>query len=220
MSKFLKKCVPKCGKSKEPSGEGAQLAPAVEATIPVACLKCGLAERIVANQSSFVCKNCHRVHRVADSGGVRKLSIANDGSSSGEIYSLQRLSSSAYICGEKDVLSENPQMVGSSIVATGPAAIPVCSVCMDGPGDVVLLPCAHGAICEPCAKHISRNMSVGGSHCPKCRQPISRIVRVSELDGVAAKGIAISVPESEIRKNGPPRVPPPPGLNKEKNGSH
>jgi len=94
--------------------------------------------------------------------------------------------------------------------------IPQCSVCMDGAGDVVLLPCTHSAICEACAKHIAKNKSVGGSHCPRCREDIKDLLRLSELYPEGdAKGEIIFIPIEEIRK-GPPKVPPPPGQNKAK----
>jgi hypothetical protein len=87
---------------------------------------------------------------------------------------------------------------------------------MDGPGDVVLLPCTHSAICEPCAKHIAKNKSVGGSHCPRCREEIKDLLRISELYAAGdAKGEPIIIPIQEIRK-GPPKVPPPPGQHKAK----
>jgi hypothetical protein len=83
---------------------------------------------------------------------------------------------------------------------------------------MVLLPCAHGAICEACAKHIAKNLSVGGNHCVKCREEIQELVRLSELHRDHAIGVTVEVPRDSMRKD-PPKVPPPPGMNKSKPNS-
>ena len=109
--------------------------------------------------------------------------------------------------------------VGSNVEPrSGEPVVPQCQVCMDGPGDIVFLPCAHGAICEICAKHIAKNLSVGGNHCIKCREEIKTLVRLSELFPDQATGVTVKVALNDIKK-GPPKVPPPPGLNKSKDHS-
>lgn len=51
-----------------------------------------------------------------------------------------------------------------------------CNVCMDAPGDAVLVPCLHGGICRGCAKQIAENRAAGGARCPQCRTAIQGFV--------------------------------------------
>jgi hypothetical protein len=213
---WWKRWMPKCGAGK-PKDRGeipSHLEDTVDAKnnasfgITIKCLSCGQSGEFQSSAFSYVCKNCHRVHRVyAENFGTseRRLSITSEG----EPITLVRTSSTTFLPVTYD---ENAQARPSEPV------VPQCQVCMDGPGDIVLLPCSHGAICEACAKHIARNLSVGGNHCVKCRQEIQSLVRLSELYTDHATGISVVVPQDSVRK-GPPKVPPPPGLNKSKNAS-
>jgi hypothetical protein len=79
---------------------------------------------------------------------------------------------------------------------------------------MVLEDCGHGGICEACSLQIASNKSVGGAHCPRCRQPIVKVLRIGELHDDTAKCKALVLPESISRS--PPRVPPPVGWRKEK----
>lgn len=92
--------------------------------------------------------------------------------------------------------------------------IPVCSVCLEGIGDMVLEECGHGGICEECALQIAMNKSVGGAHCPRCRGAITQVLRIGELHDDTAKCKQISLPT--VSQYAPPRVPPPVGWRKEK----
>jgi hypothetical protein len=50
----------------------------------------------------------------------------------------------------------------------------VCCVCRDRPKSVVLLPCKHLCLCEPCAGTGGRRIA----RCPMCRQHISDMLHV------------------------------------------
>ena len=113
---------------------------------------------------------------------------------------------------------DNGKDVDSSLLAEincSDDQLPQCSVCLDGAGDIVLLPCSHGGLCEECARHIARNMAVGGAHCPRCREPIERVVRISNLQYNVAHATELVFAPGEILK-APPKVPPPPGQKKNK----
>jgi hypothetical protein len=218
---WYKRWIPKCGaKSKTsdpiPSSWGeandkAFSSANMGAASKLKCLACNADNEVGASSSSFVCKNCHKVHRVhAESFGTteRRLSVALVADDH-DPMTLVRTSSTTFIPVEYDADAQ---------ARPSEPVVPQCQVCMDGPGDVVLLPCTHGAICEACAKHIARNLSVGGNHCVKCRQEIRNLVRLNELYTDHATGVPVEVPIDSVRK-GPPKVPPPPGLNKGKNPS-
>ena len=57
---------------------------------------------------------------------------------------------------------------------------PICCVCMDSPPQVVLVPCGHMNICDPCAREWKKKRNVGegkkcGGSCPTCRRKIKKI---------------------------------------------
>ena len=199
--------MPKCGGGKKealnnPNSES-NITPQ---TFTMNCGNCNFSQSIVNNLSAFVCIDCHRVNRIIvkdPQTGGRRLSISDPAL---EEFRLVRTSSTTFaVEGGQDLAA----------LKVNENTVPLCSVCMDGPGDMVLLPCAHGAICEACAQHISRNLSVGGSLCPKCRVEITQLVRLSELHPKKAKGVSVIIP-ADSRLKGPPKVPPPPGQHKAK----
>jgi len=181
----------------------------------ISCANCGENQPIIETLPAFVCIKCHKVNRIVfdESYAGRRGTIVEPSSDpANEPVMLVRTSSSTFLPAEfvEDASKQRREME---------PIIPQCTVCMDGAGDVVLLPCSHSAICEDCAKHIAKNKSVGGSHCPRCRENIKQLLRLSELYPEGdAKGVPISVPKEEVR-SGPPKVPPPPGHNKAKNNN-
>ena len=212
-SSWYSGCVPSCGSRKDALADGTQTGqssgdiPAGGGLQTMTCRNCNLAQAVSRTSPAFVCVSCHRVNRIVvkDFGNTRRMSVALDVGEA-QIFSLVRTSSTTFAPEEGQ---------DRSLFKKNEVVVPLCNVCMDGPGDMVLLPCTHGSICEACAQHISRNLSVGGSHCPKCRVDIKQLIRISELYPQEAKGIAVIVPDDEKQK-GPPKVPPPPGQNKSK----
>ena len=95
-------------------------------------------------------------------------------------------------------------------------SIPICSVCLDGVGDMVLDHCGHGGICEDCARHIALNKAVGGAHCPLDKREIAQLLRIGELHPEFVKVRVVELPEAARKE--PPKVPPPVGLRKSKPG--
>jgi len=67
-------------------------------------------------------------------------------------------------------------------------------VCLDMPGNMVLLPCAHGSVCEECVTRIVQNRASGGAHCPHCRSNIQVLVKISEIEGEIARGLELRIP--------------------------
>jgi len=118
------------------------------------------------------------------------------------------------------MVSNSPSLfqLGDTVTSQGDMkfAIPVCSVCLDGVGDMILQPCEHGGICEDCAKHIALNKAVGGAHCPKCRMDISNILRIGEVQDDFVRAKMCQLPD--VARSKPPRVPPPVGQRKAKVG--
>merc|ERR1712100_933679 len=66
--------------------------------------------------------------------------------------------------------------------------LPQCVVCLDLPGNVVMLPCSHGSVCEECATRIVQNRASGGVHCPHCRSTIDLLVKISQVDENVLRG--------------------------------
>lgn len=218
---WWKKLIPSCGTnprmksttsafSQERNISGVATVVATPATGAggMSCASCGVVHISVGSvgvgSSAFVCSSCSKVNRVVVEDSVRRLSVCQELTDERK-NRLIRTGSTTF-----------ESMTGDSRCAKeGDLVVPQCQVCMDGPGDMVLLPCGHGAVCEPCAKHIAKNMSVGGNHCVRCRSEIKKLVRLDQLYKDQATGVTVVIPSSELRK-GPPKVPPPPGLNKSK----
>jgi len=72
--------------------------------------------------------------------------------------------------------------------------MPQCVVCLDAVGCMVLLPCAHGSVCEECTTRIVQNRASGGAHCPHCRSRVTTLVKVQEVDGEVATGVEVRIP--------------------------
>jgi hypothetical protein len=101
------------------------------------------------------------------------------------------------------VIGENPCVLGRqsdvddeviSCATNDGSGIPRCVVCLDMPGNMVLLPCAHGSVCEECVTRIVQNRASGGSHCPHCRSNIQVLVKIHEVEGEFAKGLELRIP--------------------------
>lgn len=72
--------------------------------------------------------------------------------------------------------------------------LPTCVVCLEDPGNMVLLPCAHGGVCDGCITRIAQNRASGGAHCPHCRSIIETLVKIHEVSGTNIKGVEFRIP--------------------------
>ena len=224
MTSSMKKCVPSCMKKKSnDTGLKNGLSTNLKSEQQLICTQCKTAQSVAKDATVFVCVSCHAVNRVSEISTLK----SEEGSLTAVVvekppcqeYVLKRVNSSTFAQlsdapMEMSVSTSTP-VVTSSI---GPSSISLCSVCMDGPGDMIFLKCNHGGFCEPCARHIAQNMAVGGSHCPRCRQPIEALVRIVEMRNDIVKAVSVEVQaggSNGLTKN-PPKVPPPRGYNKAK----
>ena len=207
----MKKCVPSCLKKKDDKQTALVAATNLQSEQQRICTQCTTSQSVAKDSTVFVCISCHTVNRVV---GPDQDATTNTITPS---IVLKRLNSSTFIPVSESV---KPPVSVSTPVVSSMVPIPtigLCSVCMDGPGDMIFLKCNHGGFCEPCARHIAQNMAVGGSHCPRCRQPIEAIVRIIEMNNDVVKAVEIEVEENGgVKKNQPPKVPPPRGYNKAK----
>jgi len=64
--------------------------------------------------------------------------------------------------------------------ATSSSMDNLCTICYDAQSSVVVLPCRHGSMCEPCLRRsmFSRAAHRGGRNCPHCRKPIREVVKM------------------------------------------
>ncbi len=167
------------------------------------CAKCNANLSVPGAANVFVCSICRCVNRVTLTP-ERRLSFIDCG------------------IGESITIPNIPPLFQLGEVPSAQSClnlrvqIPICSVCLEGIGDMVLEECGHGGICEECALQIALNKSVGGAHCPRCRGIISKVLRIGELHDDTAKCKELALPT--VSKNEPPRVPPPVGWNKSKSG--
>lgn len=68
-----------------------------------------------------------------------------------------------------------------------------CTICCDAPGEVIVLPCRHGGMCEACCLRslYSRPVHRGGRNCPLCRTKINEVLRICTGAGVRSFAYAI-----------------------------
>jgi hypothetical protein len=163
------------------------------------CGRCRSPQAISSDAIVMVCASCNCVNRILQS----------------DRDSVERKTS--YI--DCDIGDSQLVQINSSLFQLGDRSdnksIPVCSVCLDGPGDMILDNCGHGGICEDCTRHIALNKAVGGAHCPLDKVQITRVLRIGEMHAEIVKAREIPLPVREARE--PPKVPPPIGLRKSKN---
>ena len=63
-----------------------------------------------------------------------------------------------------------------AVLAAEAAEAVRCCVCLDDEKTMVVVPCGHKCMCEPCATQLQKQ----GAHCPLCRGPMVRVTRVYE----------------------------------------
>ena len=216
MKASMKKCVPSCMRKKSDDKALKNLAKAsdLKTEQQLVCTSCKTSQSVAKDATVFVCVSCHHVNRTGEDV------IAVD---SKDTFVLKRVNSSTFAQLSDEtkqvpiVTTSSTPVVTSSITPSSPT-IGLCSVCMDGPGDMIFLKCNHGGFCEPCARHIAQNMAVGGSHCPRCREPIEALVRIVEMREDVVKAVSVEVVQAggALTSKNPPKVPPPRGYNKAK----
>lgn len=211
------KCIPKCGGKKDSSSSKAPVQ--LDSEHSLVCGQCKTSQSVSRDSSVFVCLNCHAVNRVgvtvdtpsAEPGTAPEpqAGLVDIPEENAETITLRRVNSSTFV----DVNSASMPPLDSK---EGPVVIGPCSVCMDGAGDMIFQKCNHGGFCEACARHIAQNMAVGGAHCPRCREAITQVVRIVQIDNNnIIKAVHVSVQTASDSK-APPKVPPPRGFNKAK----
>jgi hypothetical protein len=169
--------------------------PSFASDITLQCGRCRAPQLVPKKAIVMVCSACRCVNRIKLDGIERRVSYIDCDVGDSEII-------------------QNTQTVFQLGETSDGKSIPICSVCLDGVGDMILEHCGHGGICEDCARHIALNKAVGGSHCPLDKQNISHISRIGELHPEFVKARPMELPESP--RSHPPRVPPPVGLRKSK----
>jgi len=90
-------------------------------------------------------------------------------------------------------LTSNPSICSRKSRNSIPG-LPTCVVCLEAPGNMVLLPCAHGGVCDGCITRIAQNRAQGGAHCPHCRSNIETIVKIHAVDGDGIQGVEFRIP--------------------------
>eukprot|EP00931_Biecheleriopsis_adriatica_P080383 TRINITY_DN53745_c0_g1_i1.p1 TRINITY_DN53745_c0_g1~~TRINITY_DN53745_c0_g1_i1.p1 ORF type:complete len:299 (-),score=48.11 TRINITY_DN53745_c0_g1_i1:70-966(-) len=190
----------------------------------VECGSCHTAQYVTTHGRIFICCSCHSANRipvdapraepqelVIPAGPLKKFEFKKGGENFWQELSQEELEEdaaeqlqqqtrieSADANEQEDSSKPKPDLIGkvdmentSNLAEDG---MPQCVVCLDNPGCMVVLPCAHGSVCEACVTRIAQNRAFGGAHCPHCRSAISTIVKIHELDGEMAKGIEFRIP--------------------------
>lgn len=102
------------------------------------------------------------------------------------------------IASNASVRSKPSRLSKTSKDVSSDAGLPTCVVCLEDPGNMVLLPCAHGGVCDGCSTRIAQNRASGGAHCPHCRTPIETLVMIHEVSGINVKGVEFRIPIARV----------------------
>eukprot|EP00747_Dinoflagellata_sp_TGD_P187279 gnl/TRDRNA2_/TRDRNA2_44846_c0_seq1.p1 gnl/TRDRNA2_/TRDRNA2_44846_c0~~gnl/TRDRNA2_/TRDRNA2_44846_c0_seq1.p1 ORF type:complete len:299 (-),score=24.89 gnl/TRDRNA2_/TRDRNA2_44846_c0_seq1:224-1120(-) len=170
---------------------------APEGMRPVECGYCRTTQHVIMHGRIFICFICHSPNRIpleslraqaepvlAEAHGpLRRFKFKRGGDNFFQEIERETMEDGEEI--PAPTLVGNPQVSetqsNSSKMDDG-TGLPTCAVCFDNPGDIVLLPCAHGRVCEECATRIAQNRASGGSHCPHCRSNIELLVKIHNID--------------------------------------
>mmetsp|Transcript_43613 Transcript_43613/g.79480 ORF Transcript_43613/g.79480 Transcript_43613/m.79480 type:complete len:270 (+) Transcript_43613:154-963(+) len=198
--------------------------PPPEGMRSVQCGCCLNPQYIPSHGRIFVCFSCCTANRVPAMSSNSELSVLTPASGPLRRFEFKREGENFYQETERSEIPEgNNQQVplappGSNVhtvvigrqendgddVTEQPSNqsllgfLPACAVCLDKPGNMVLLPCAHGGVCEECATRVAQNRSYGGAHCPHCRRGIEMLVKLEEMDERVAKGIEHRIPIARV----------------------
>lgn len=182
----------------------------------VECGNCRTPQYVSARGRIFICCGCHCANRIplevgrteeliVPEGPLKKFEFKKGGENYWQEVSQEEVEDDADLALtpsrpqralEEDVDKVAPSVIGKVDVesASNDGGLPQCVVCLDETGNMVLLPCAHGGVCEECVTRIVQNRAFGGAHCPHCRSGIRTIVKLQEVEGELAKGVELRIP--------------------------
>lgn len=186
----------------------------------VQCGSCHAAQYVRLDGHIFICCGCHTANRLpldapspyqelfAPTGPLKLFEFKKGGDNYWQELSQMDLPDSQdttlVSISVEDRQKTSPVIIGNSVkdddveTESNYGPIPQCVVCLDNPGCMVVLPCAHGSVCEACVTRIVQNRATGGVHCPHCRSDINMIVKISEIAGEMAKGIEYRIPMARV----------------------
>ena len=168
-------CAPLCSRSKR------SITPSINSLL---CVGCGLTNPPdQANPFGFICRACKTINRVGKGRVIDQSVLSENCNFQG--FVMRPLSPSVFYVQAGPLLAKHANLEISSL--------PICSVCMDGSGDCVLIGCGHGGICENCAIYLYQ---VFGK-CPVCRGDTDGIVSLLVVGPGIAHGIIL---ERQARK--------------------
>lgn len=196
-------------------------------TMPVECGTCRSVQYVPGHGHAFLCFRCHSVNWLP--GASEGLGMMTSQTHMPQMpslavgplrhFSFLRRSETLFEQASNDdnddprsVVNgdaESPAVIGSAAPSdlmtprTREQRLPACQICMDAPGDAVLMPCAHGGICKACATKIVQNDSTGGSVCPHCRSDITMVVKIDDVDGENVRGTELRIPIARPMNQGP-----------------
>lgn len=195
---------------------------APEGMRPVECGNCRAMQYVMTHGRIFICFCCHSANRIPaeaprgdqqavliqQTGPLRRFEFKRSGENFFEETKREDVEATPDSNATTQSVSQDnmvkPGTLGrqasdtESNTSSKQGVLPQCVVCLDAMGNIVLLPCAHGSVCEECATKIVQNGASGGVHCPHCRSNIDIVVKIVEVDGDVAKGEEVRIPMARM----------------------
>ncbi|KAF4680766.1 hypothetical protein FOZ60_013004 [Perkinsus olseni] len=164
--------------------------------VEIECGNCRASTRIPEEANNFLCESCKSVNRVTVYPlGDRGVDVVEEPSCT--------------------VPRQRGANHGLQLAGDSSGVLLPCSICLDRPGDCVLLPCNHGGFCQVCSIYVGCNLAVGGRHCPKCREYIEQIIRIGRIHEMELKGNPVAIP-MPLEGEEPPEAAAPVGMGRSK----
>jgi hypothetical protein len=181
----------------------------------VECGSCHTLQYVGTHGRIFMCYGCHAANRlpidpprgeqtelIAPTGPLKRYEFRKGGENFWQELKQEDVEegfiipepSFAVVIGRRATDDSEIQSNASGSTTEGIPGIPHCIVCLDSAGSMVMLPCAHGGVCQICATRIAQNRASGGARCPHCRAAIQRLVKIHEVSGDTAKGVEHRIP--------------------------
>eukprot|EP00929_Paragymnodinium_shiwhaense_P043333 TRINITY_DN22295_c0_g1_i1.p1 TRINITY_DN22295_c0_g1~~TRINITY_DN22295_c0_g1_i1.p1 ORF type:complete len:282 (+),score=23.60 TRINITY_DN22295_c0_g1_i1:52-897(+) len=178
---------------------------------PVECGSCQTCQYVTSSGRAFICYDCQAPNRIplelgrldmqeliAPTGPLRRYEFRKGGENYWQELNSEDIEEGPSTTAALAQIRQPPMVIGnqgdcenlSLHSGRSNGVLPQCVICLDSPGCMVLLPCAHGSVCEVCSTRIAQNGASGGAHCPHCRANIKTLVKIREID---ADGIAMGI---------------------------
>lgn len=146
----------------------------------VECGWCQFLQFAPKSASIFICYHCHCMNKIPE---ISRFRIPDEEKDFYQ-YEFSIIQSNYFKLEDKKLCNDwqvRPSIYGDpENTEMRVVEFDWCDVCMDHPGNMILLPCGHGGLCDLCATKIVQDWNVT-SKCPHCRTDIETLIKLEDM---------------------------------------